>query len=71
MWEVVLEEVEAYVLRRQNTAAQYISMQPILDLCEEELWWPGTRVSKRWWEQEGLNLVGVWEEKAAALEGGL
>ena len=31
--------------------------------------WPGTRVSKRWWEKEGLELVGVCEEVAAALEG--
>ena len=44
--------------------------QPILDLCEEALHWLGTRVSKRWWEQEVLDLVGVWEEAAAALKGG-
>ena len=44
-------------------------MKLVLDLCEEELQWPGTRVSKRRWEQEGLDMVGVWEESAAALEG--
>ena len=36
--------------------------------------WTGTRVSKRWWEQEGLELVVVYVEAAllaiAALEGG-
>ena len=52
--EAVLEGVEAYVLRRQNTDAQYTTMQPILDLCEEALQWPGKRVSNMWWEQEGL-----------------
>ena len=65
-----MEEVEAYVLMRKNFAAQYIAMQPIINLCEEELRWPGTLVSKRWWEQEELDLVGVWEEAAAVLEGG-
>ena len=59
-----LEEIEAYVLRRQNTDAQYIAMKPILDLCGEALHWPGTRVSNMWWEQEGLELVGVLEESA-------
>ena len=29
-----LGEVEAYVLRRQNTVMQYIATRPILDLCE-------------------------------------
>ena len=33
--------------------------------------WKGTRVSKSWWEQEGLDLVGVCEEAVleVALEG--
>ena len=46
-------------------------MKSILDLCEEVVQWTGKRVSKSWWEQEGLDLVGVWEESvlAAALEG--
>ena len=35
MNEAGLEEVKAYVLKRQNTAVQYISVQPIMDLCEE------------------------------------
>ena len=64
-----MEEVEAYVQGRQNTSAQYIEMQPIIDLCEEELQRPWIRVSKSSWEQEGLDLVGVWEEAAAALKG--
>ena len=56
--EAVLEEVDTYVLRRQNTYAQYTKMQPILYLCEEAVQWPGTRVSKMRYEQEGLELVG-------------
>ena len=46
MQDLGSEEVEAYVLKRQNTAAQYIVTQPIIDLCEEAVQWPGTRVSK-------------------------
>ena len=33
IWEEGLEEVEAYVLRRQNTVLRYILTLPILDLC--------------------------------------
>ena len=42
-----MEDVEAYSLRRQNMAVQYIATQLILDLCEEAVQWPGTRVSKK------------------------
>ena len=33
MKEVGLEEVETYVLRHQNTVAQYIATRPIMELC--------------------------------------
>ena len=33
-------------------------IQPIIDLYEEAVQWPGTRVSKFPYEQEGLDLVG-------------
>ena len=62
-----MAEVEASVPRRQNTATQYIMTQPIINLCDEALQWLGTRVSKRRWEQEGLDLVGVCVEVALAL----
>ena len=35
MTSVSLEEVETYVLRYQNTTAQYILNYPILELCLE------------------------------------
>ena len=47
MQEAGLEEVEAYVLRILIMVAQYISMRPILDLCEEALWRPGAWVDNR------------------------
>ena len=44
MWEVGLEEAEPYLLRRKNTAAQYIVTRPILELCEEAVKRYGTWV---------------------------
>ena len=51
--EAGMEKVEEYILRRHNTVAQYIATWLILDLCEEAVRRLGTRVSKRWSEQEG------------------
>ena len=58
MQEVEFKEVEMYVLRRQNMAGQYIETQPILDLCKEALRRPGMWVTKRWWEQYVIDMVG-------------
>ena len=60
MQEAGFEEVEACVLMRQNTAARYIAMNPILDLCKEPLQIPGIWVVKRWWDKEVLDLVGAF-----------
>ena len=49
--------------------AQYISTRPILDLCERSVWRPGAWVSRRWWEQERLELEGDKVRAAAELEG--
>ena len=70
MKDVGFEEVEACVLRRHNTAAQYIVMRPILDLCEETVQITGMWVVKRWWEKEVLDLVGSWEVTVALEEEG-
>ena len=56
-------------MRRQNTVAQYIAMQPILDLCERLVRRPRAWFSRRWWEQEGLDLAGV-RERAEEVEDG-
>ena len=63
------ETMKTYILRRQNTVAQYISRQPILDLYEavERKW--GERVGMWWCKQAGLNLEGAREMAAAAVEG--
>ena len=52
------EETGIYITRRQNTVAQYITMQPILDLYEQSVWRTGYWVSWRWCEQEGIYLEG-------------
>ena len=44
------------ITRRQNTVAQYIATQPIMDLCEWDTQRLGARVSRRWWEQEVIDL---------------
>ena len=49
MQEAGFEEVETCVLMRQNTAAQYITMLPIMYLCKEKVQIPGMWVVKRWW----------------------
>ena len=42
MEEAGFEEMGAYILKRQNTTAQYIVTQPILDLCKKTVQMPGT-----------------------------
>ena len=59
MAEAGLQEVETYLSRRHNTVAQYIATRPIMDLCLTAKRMPGPRVTNRWWEQEGLELVGT------------
>ena len=54
-----LQEIETYFSRHQNTVSQYIATRPIMDMClvaEQRL---GTRVPKRWWEQESLELERI------------
>ena len=70
MQEVLFEEMEAYVLKRQNTLAQYIVMRPIPDLCEETVWITGTWLVKIRWEQDGLDLERAREAVAESEEEG-
>ena len=68
MSEVGFEGIGTYITRMQNTFAQYIAMQPILDLCEWSIRRPGERVSWRWWEQDGLYLEGAKKRSEAESE---
>ena len=49
MEEACFEEIGAYVLKRQNMVAQYITVWLILDLCEETVQRSRACVSSRWW----------------------
>ena len=69
MQEVGFEELDMYVLRRQNMVGQYIATQSILDLCEETLQSLGTCVTKMLWEQEVMGLVGSQAEVEASGRG--
>ena len=61
MKEAGLTDVRTSIYRRQNTVAQYIDTQPILDLCEGATQRGGERVTMRWWEQMGID----WEKAKA------
>ena len=56
MVEAGFEDIGAYITRRKNNVAQYITTRPIMDLCERSVQRPVTWVSQRWWDQEGLDL---------------
>ena len=55
-----------YITWIQNMAAQYIVMRLILDLCEEAERRPRVQVSKRYLDQEGINLFGEQAAETAA-----
>ena len=68
MAETGFEEIGAYIMRMQNTVAHYIATRQILALCERSDQKPGAWVSRRLWEQEGLNLEGEKERSLAESE---
>ena len=53
------EGIRKSVTRRQNTVAQYIETQPILDLCERAPWRLVDRVSQQWWDHTVIDLEGA------------
>ena len=55
--EAGFKEIRTSITNRQNTVAQYIVMRPLLDLCEGFKQRGGARVTRRWWDQKGID----WE----------
>ena len=66
---LVLEEIGVYISRRQNTVAQYIPNRHIMHLCLAAERNPGMHLSRQWWEQPALDILGIRVRHAAA-EGG-
>ena len=66
---VGLEKIGVYIARRQNTVAEYIATLPIVDSCLEAEQNPGMRISRPWWEQTVLYIMGI-RAGQAAVEGG-
>ena len=69
MEEEGFEDMVAYVPKRNNMAAQYIAIRPIMDLCEGAVQRPGSWVAMIWWVHKGLDLAGAREAAAAAANG--
>ena len=67
MKEAGILQIWTSILRRQNMVAQFIATRPILDLYEGAVRRLGDRVTRRWWEQTGIDWKGA-REKAAATE---
>ena len=65
MKEAGFKEIRKSITNRQKPVAQYIVTRPLLDLCEGTKQRGRARVSRRWWDQKGID----WEtEKAWAPE---
>ena len=56
---LVLEDIGVYIAHRQNMVAQYIATHPIMDLCLAAERNPEMRLSRRWWEQHVLDILGI------------
>ena len=56
-----LTDIRTSILIKQNTDAQYIATQPLLDLCVGARAREGAKVNLRWWEQAGID----WEKAKA------
>ena len=59
MVEAGLQEVETYFSRCKKIFSYYIATRPIMDLSLSVERCLGTRVSRLWWYQEGLDLEGM------------
>ena len=58
MKEAGFTDVRTSINRRQNTVAQYIATQPLLNLFQGAKHRGGARITMRWWDQKGID----WEK---------
>ena len=66
---VGMEEIRVYIARHQNTVAQYIDTLTIMKLCLEAESKPGIRLSRKWWEQPDMDIMGIRVGKASVKGG--
>ena len=57
--------MEEYIWQQQNTVAQYIATQSLLDMGEGLERALGEQLGMRWWYQADINLVGAREAAKA------
>ena len=67
--EAGFEGIGVYVTRSQNTVAQYIATQLILDLFERSARRLEAWVSWRWWEHDNLDFDQAKKRAAEELDG--
>ena len=67
MLEAGFKGIRKAVTRRQNKVTQYIATRTNLDLCERAMQRVGVRVSRRWWDQEEIDMKVARERAAEAL----
>ena len=56
---VGLKEIGVYISRHQNMFAQYVATRPIMDLCLAAERKPVMRLSRQWWDQPALDIMGI------------
>ena len=69
MEEAGFEEIGDYFLKMHNMVVYYIVTRPILYLCKNMMWGPGTWVARRLCDKEGLGLEGARAVVTAASDG--
>ena len=52
-----VQDMGAYVLKMQNTVAQYIAARMILELYDDMVWRSGGWLARRWWQKDGMDLA--------------
>ena len=66
MEEVGFNEIRVYILKMQDTVAQYIAKGHDMYLCKRSVQRPTAWVYQRWWEQEGIFITGARKRVEAA-----
>ena len=56
---VRLEKIGVYIATRQNKVVQYIATHNIMEFCLVGERKPVLRLSRRWWEQPALDILGI------------